>query len=145
MSLQLNRIQIAGHITRDPDRRFVGDRSVCNFGVAINRRFKASDNTTREETTFVDVEAWGALADFIGKYFAKGSGIYVEGRLKLDQWKDKDGTNRQRLKLVAERASFTTSKREDSPGGEDPPIDHVDAETGEVFRKKPAAAKGGAR
>jgi single-strand DNA-binding protein len=147
VSLQFNRVQLAGHLTRAPEVKFLaGDRAVALFGIAINRRWKDQSGATKEETTFVDCEAWGKLAEFIGQHFTKATPAFVEGRLRLDQWDD-HGTKRSKLKVIVERVDFVTNKTQAAPAGDDP-VDHVDPTTGEVFRrstvKAPAAQKGGA-
>jgi single-strand DNA-binding protein len=107
MSLNINTVILAGHLTRDPEMRsLAGDKMVVNFGLAINRRFKGADGDIKEDSTFVDCEAWGRTAELVGQYLAKGSAAYVEGRLKLDNWQDKEGKNRSRLKVVVENIQF---------------------------------------
>ena len=121
MSLNLNIIIIAGHLTRDPQLKMLAnDRAVADFGLAINRRFKGADGEVKEESTFVDIEAWGRTAELVGQYLAKGSACYVEGRLKLDSWQDKEGGKRSRLKVVAESVQFIGPKKTsgDAPGPE---------------------------
>src|SRR5687767_667195 len=111
MALQLNRTQLAGNLTKDPVVRFLAnENAVAQFGIAINRRFKGSDGQMKDEATFIDVECWGKTAEFVGQYFTKGAPIYVEGRLKLDTWDDKDGKKHQKLKVVAEDVRFVESK-----------------------------------
>lgn len=107
MSLNLNTVMLAGHLTRDPQRRsLANERTVVSFSLAINRRFKGADGEVKEDSTFVDCEAWGRTAELVGQYLAKGSACYLEGRLKLDSWEDKDGGKRSRLKVVADNVQF---------------------------------------
>lgn len=107
MSLNVNTAILAGHLTRDPELRSIGnDKVVVHFSLAINRRYKSTEGEIKEESTFVDCEAWGRTAELIGQYLAKGSAAYVEGRLKLDNWQDKDGKNRSRLKVVVDNVQF---------------------------------------
>jgi single-strand DNA-binding protein len=116
MSFNLNRVQIAGHLTRDPESRQIGpDRQVCNFGLAINRRFKGKDGELKEDTVFLDIEAWGRTAELVTQYLTKGAAAYIEGALKLDQWEDKDGQKRSKLKVVADSVQFLGTR----PKGED--------------------------
>lgn len=128
MSIQLNSVVIAGNLTRMPVGKMLpGDRVVCEFGVAINRRW--TDEATgekKEAVTFVDVEAWAGTAELVVKYFEKGQGIYVEGRLHQDAWTDKEGQKHSRLKVVASSVQFTTPKRDGDQ------VEIVDTETGEV-------------
>lgn len=109
MSLNLNVCHLAGNLTSDPETRELPGGGVTNFGIAVNRRWKNKAGEAQEETCFVDCTAWGRTAEFIAKYFAKGRGIYVEGRLQLDQWQDKEGGKRSKLKVVVESAQFTTA------------------------------------
>lgn len=119
MSLNINRVMLAGNLTRDPQVRFfANERAVADFGLAVNRRYKGSDGQTKEETTFVDVEAWGRTAELVGQYLTKGRGCYIEGRLRLDTWDDKkDGSKRSKLKVVADNVQFIGGRGE---GGERP-------------------------
>ncbi len=137
MSLNLNVVMLAGNLTRDPEIKVVGDSHVVNFGLAINRRYK-KDNIAHEEVTFVDVSTWGNTAKMIGQYFRKGQGMMVEGRLKLEGWETAAGEKRQRLKVIAERVHFTTSKANNGAG---------DAEAGEPVTAgaAPVATKNGAK
>ncbi len=109
MSLNLNHVVLAGHLTRDPELRQIGaDRVVANTGIAINRRWKdQATGEQREEATFIDIEAWGRTAELMGQYLKKGSAAYIEGRLKLDTWDDKEsGQKRSKLKVVADSVQF---------------------------------------
>lgn len=125
MALSFNNVVIAGALTRDPQVRFLqNEQAVCNFSLAINRRFKKGNGEAAEEVTFVDCEAWGRTAELIGQYLQKGRGALVAGRLKLDTWDDGDGKKRSRLKVVAESVQFTDGKPKDddsSVGGSKPP------------------------
>lgn len=110
MALQLNNVALAGNLTRDPVVRYLAnEQSVANFGLAINRKFKGADGQMKDDVTFVDCEAWGRTAEFIGQYLTKGKPVYLEGRLKLDTW-EKDGQKHYKLKVVADRVQFTESK-----------------------------------
>jgi single-strand DNA-binding protein len=112
MALQLNRLQLAGNLTRDPEIRFLAnEKVVASFGLAINRKWKDANGQAKEETVFVDVTAWGRTAELVGQYLAKGAGAFVEGRLSLDSWEDKTtGQKRSKLVVVADSVQFTTSK-----------------------------------
>lgn len=116
MSLNLNHVVLAGHLTRDPEVRQIGDdKVVAKTGVAINRRWKDAAGEQREEATFVEIEAWGRTAELMGQYLKKGSPAYIEGRLKLDTWEDKEsGEKRSKMKVVADTVQFLASR----PAGE---------------------------
>lgn len=111
MALNLNNIILAGHLTRDPQvKSIANDRTVANFGLAVNRRYKSPEGELKEDSTFVEVEAWGRTAELVGQYLVKGSPCFLEGRLKMDSWQDKDGNQRSRLKVVAENVQFIGNK-----------------------------------
>lgn len=111
MSLNLNSVMIAGRLTRDPEMKMIGERHLAHLGIAINRRYKDRDGNAKEEVTFVDVTAWGKTAENCGTYLFKGSAVYIEGHLKMDEWKTKDGQPRQMLKIEAENVQFLDAKK----------------------------------
>ncbi len=104
----LNKVFLMGNLTRDPETRFTtGGAALCKFGLAINRRFMTNSGDEREETCFVDIEVWGKQAESCGNYLRKGVPALVEGRLRFDQWEDRDsGSKRSRLMVTAERVQF---------------------------------------
>jgi single-strand DNA-binding protein len=114
-----NKVLLLGNLTRDPELRVTPKGTpVCQFGLAVNRQFKDESGQTREEVTFVDLEAWGKQAETIAKFLTKGRPLFVEGRLKLDQWDDKtSGQKRSKLKVVLENFQFLGGPREGGPGG----------------------------
>jgi len=112
---------IMGNLTRDPELRFLPNNNmpVCNLGVAVNRTWTDRQTSEkRQETTFVDLEAFARTAEVINQYFRKGSPIFIEGRLKLDQWQDREGNNRSKLKVIVESFEFIDTRR-DSGNGSD--------------------------
>jgi single-strand DNA-binding protein len=120
----LNRVLLIGNLTRDPELRVTPKgTAICQFGLAISRSFKDESGQTREETTFVDVEAWGRQGETISKYCTKGRPLFVEGRLRFDQWEDKtSGQKRSKLKIVLENFQFLGGRGEGGTpgsGGED--------------------------
>ena len=103
----LNKVLLMGNLTRDPEvRTLASGTAVCNFGMAINRNFTDREGNRREETTFVDVESFGKQAETISRYMKKGSGIFIEGRLKLDQWETPAGEKRSKLRITLENFQF---------------------------------------
>lgn len=104
----LNRVLLIGNLTRDPELRVTPKgTSICQFGLAVNRTFKDGAGQSREETTFIDIEAWGRQGEVISKYCSKGRPLFVEGRLRFDQWEDKNsGQKRSRLSVVLENFQF---------------------------------------
>ena len=113
-----NKVILAGNLTRDPELRYTPKgTAIAKIGLAINRSWKTETGETREEVTFVDVDAFGRQAEVISQYLKKGRPILVEGRLKLDQWEDKKtGEKRSRLGVVLENFTFIGGK---SQGGEE--------------------------
>jgi single-strand DNA-binding protein len=87
-------------------------RPVCNFGLALNRSYKDSEGNKKDETTFVDVECFGPRAEAVGRFFTKGRAIFVEGRLKLDQWESKEGEKRSAIRVVLDNFEFVDSRQE---------------------------------
>ena len=109
----LNKVLLIGNLTRDPDVRMMSNgRPVCNFGLALNRNYKDSEGNRKEEVTFVDVECFGPRAEAVAKFFAKGRSIFVEGRLKLDQWESKDGEKRSAIRVVLDNFEFVDSRQD---------------------------------
>lgn len=105
-----NRIIMAGNLTKDPDLRTVGSTSVCRFTIASNRQYKNKQTGGNiQEVCFIDVDVWGAQADSCKMYIQKGKSVLVEGRLKLDSWKDAEGNTRSKHSIVADRVIFLHS------------------------------------
>ena len=119
MAGNLNKIFLMGNLTRDIElKKTPNNMSVANIGLAVNRQYRANDET-REETTFVDCEAWGRTAEVMNQYLRKGRPVFIEGRLKLDQWQDREGNNRSKLKVVVENFQFIDSRGGGGGGGGD--------------------------
>ena len=113
----LNRVFLMGNLTRDPELRYLPSNTpVVKIGVAVNRRWRNQQGEQQEETTFVDCESFGRQAEVINQYLRKGRPIFVEGRLRLDQWQDKEGNNRSRMKVVIENFQFVDSSSGDGDG-----------------------------
>ncbi|MBE86771.1 MAG: single-stranded DNA-binding protein [Verrucomicrobiales bacterium] len=103
-----NKVILMGNLTRDPELRYTPKgTAVAKLGLAVNRTWRNADGQQQDETTFVDVDAFGKQAETLGQYMQKGRPILVEGRLKLDQWEDKNtGQNRSKLGVILEKFSF---------------------------------------
>jgi len=110
-----NKVILAGNLTRDPEVRYTPKGlAIAKLGIAVNRTWKNEAGETKEEVTFVDVDSFGRQAEVIAQYFRKGRSILIEGRLKLDQWDDKQsGQKRSKLGVVLEGFSFLDSNRTD--------------------------------
>lgn len=105
-----NKVILLGNLTRDPETRTTpGGTTVAKLGLAVNRKFTTRDGATREEVTFVDIDAFGKMAEIIQKHCIKGKQLMVEGRLKLDQWETSDGQKRQKLSVMLESFQFVGS------------------------------------
>jgi single-strand DNA-binding protein len=103
MAWSLNRAQIIGNVTRDPELRVTPNgQSVASFGVATNRRWKDQNGNQQESTEFHEVVAWGRLAELIQQILHKGNRVYVEGRLQTRTWEGPDGGRRSRTEIVME-------------------------------------------
>jgi single-strand DNA-binding protein len=123
----LNKVMLIGNLTRDPELRVTPKgTAICSFGLAVNRQFKDESGATRDETTFVDIEAWNKQGETIAKYLSKGKPLFVEGRLKLEQWDDKTtGQKRSKIKVVLEQFQFLGG-RDDAPAGGGPKDEGID-------------------
>jgi|SRR5215471_452001 single-strand DNA-binding protein len=100
----LNKVLLLGNVTRDPEVRYTPKGSaVCDLGIAVNRAYTTDSGEKREEVTFVDVTLWGRTAEVASEYLKKGRPVFIEGRLQMDSWDDKQtGQKRTRLRVVAE-------------------------------------------
>ncbi len=102
-----NRVILAGNLTRDPQLSYTPSNTpVCEFGMAINRRWRDRDGNQKDEVCFVDLTSYGRQAETINQYMKKGNPMLVEGRLRFRQWTSKEGQNRTRLDVVVENFTF---------------------------------------
>ncbi len=109
----LNKVMLIGNLTRDPELRYTPKgTAVADIAIAINRIWNNEAGQRQEETTFVDVTLWGRQAELAQQYLSKGRGIYVEGRLQMDTWDDKNtGQKRSKLKVIGENLQFLPDGR----------------------------------
>ena len=119
--MNLNKVQIAGRLTRDPEVRFTtSGTAISDISLAVSRFWKNDKGESQEETDFIDVTAFGRSAEIIEKHLHKGSPIFVEGRLKLDQWDDKQTGAKLQVEsdrqVNAIRRSQAASQRTDAFG-----------------------------
>ncbi|HKX60269.1 MAG TPA: single-stranded DNA-binding protein [Verrucomicrobiae bacterium] len=139
-----NKVILAGNLTRDPELRYTpAGKAIAKFGMAINRNWTTDTGEKKEEVTFVDIDSFGRQAEVISQYLKKGRPVLVEGRLKLDQWDDKQtGQKRSRLGVVLESFSFLDSGgRGDSAGAAPAPRPRPAAETAPSEDAAPPAAE----
>lgn len=110
--VDLNKVFLAGNLTRDPELRYTASgTAIATLSLAVSNNFTAKDGTKKEEVVFVDVTAWGRQAETCGEYLSKGSSVLVEGRLQLDRWETNTGEKRNKLKVIAQRIQFLSTKK----------------------------------
>jgi single-strand DNA-binding protein len=114
-----NKVMLIGNLTRDPEVRYTPKGSaVCDIGLAVNRVYTSDSGEKVEEVTFVDVVLWAKMAELAGKYLHKGRPVFIEGRLQMDSWEDKQtGQKRTRLRVVGEQMQFLGSPGDRAGGG----------------------------
>ena len=132
----LNKVMLIGNVTRDPEVKFTPKGSaVADLGLAVNRVYTNQAGEKSEEVTYIDVELWGRLAEIAGEYAKKGRSIFIEGRLRLDSWEDKQsGQKRNRLKVVGEGLQLLGSR----PGGSSVGADDEGEASAKPTRPAPA-------
>jgi single-strand DNA-binding protein len=110
-----NKVILLGNLTRDPEVRYTPKGSaVCDLGLAVNRVYTLDTGEKREEVTYIDVTLWSRLAEIAGEYLKKGRPVFIEGRLQLDTWDDKQsGQKRSKLRVIGESMQLLGSR----PGG----------------------------
>ncbi len=111
MAGSVNKVFLMGNLTRDVQVKHTANTTaVANLGLAVNRRYKNAGGEMQEETTFVDCEAWGRTAETMGKYLSKGRPVFIEGRLRLNEWEDREGNRRSKLLVVVDTFTFVDSR-----------------------------------
>jgi single-strand DNA-binding protein len=123
-----NKVLLMGNLTRDPEVRYTPKgTAIANIGLAVNRRWTTESGEQKEEVTFIDIEVWGRQAETVGQYLSKGKPMFVEGRLKLDSWEDKEsGQKKSKMKVVCEHFQFIgapsgkTEFKDQAPSDETP-------------------------
>lgn len=137
-----NKVFLMGNLTRDIELRHTsGNQAVANLSMAINRRWKSADGQDKEEVTFVDCEAWGKTAETLAKYLQKGRPVFIEGRLKLDQWEDKEGKKQSKLRVTVDGFQFIDSRPNGGEAETDAPatdLSKYDTTKGVSKRSAPA-------
>jgi single-strand DNA-binding protein len=137
MAGNFNKVLLMGNLTRDVEIRHTqSNTAIGKFGIAVNRRYSVGEGGNREqreETSFIDCEVWGRTAEIMSQYLQKGRPVFIEGRLRLDQWEDKtSGQRRSKLLVVVENFQFVDSRSDDGGGG-----------VGGGSRRSPAGARSG--
>ena len=141
----LNKVMLMGNLTRNPEVRYTpGGSAVCEFGIAINRRFMQANGQEKDETCFVDITVWGKQAESSSRFLQKGSSVFIEGRLVFDQWTEKEtGSKRSRLRVYAERVQFLD--RRDQSSNMASGNEYADNGAGQYAQQAPAPQGGYSR
>lgn len=115
----LNKVMLMGNLTRDPEVKYTPKgTAICEIGLATNRQWTNEQGEKKEEVTFVDIEFFGRQAEVVAEYCKKGKPLFVEGRLKLDTWDDKQsGQKRSKMRVVGEKIEFLGSRESGGAGG----------------------------
>ena len=125
----LNRVQLIGYMGRDPESKYTPTcRRVTDFPVAVTNRWKDEAGETKENTEWVNIEAWGRLAEICHEYLGKGSLVYLEGRLKTDRYEDPEGEHRYFTKVVAQTVQFLDPRSEEGLAEQAEPAAEEEAE-----------------
>lgn len=110
-SRSLNKVQLIGNLTRDPELRYTPQgTAVCSFGLATNRSWTTEEGEKKEDVEFHTIVAWNRLAEICAEYLKKGSQTYVEGRLSTREWEGQDGQKRRTTEVVANEVIFLGSR-----------------------------------
>ena len=135
-----NKVILVGNLTRDPELRYTPKGSaVAKIGLAVNRVWTSEAGEKKEEVTFVDCDAFGKTAETMAKYLSKGKQVLIEGRLKLDQWEDKQTSQkRSKLGVVVETMQFLGAKTGDEKKNDEASVSAPPAATQAASSASPA-------
>ena len=123
-SLNLNKVILCGRLTADPElKQTTSGIAVVSFSLAVNRRYqsKSTDGTQAQQTDFINVVAWRQTAEFISRYFRRGSALCITGSIQTRTWQDQQGQKRYATEVVADEAMFVDSKNDSTAGGSNAP------------------------
>jgi single-strand DNA-binding protein len=134
-----NKVLLLGNLTRDPEVRYTPKgTAVTDLGIAVNRQYTLDSGEKREEVTFVDVTFWGRTAEVAAEYLRKGRSVFIEGRLQLDTWDDKQtGQKRSKLKVMGEAMQMLGSRPSGTGGGGEEPEEASRGRSGGAGRSVP--------
>lgn len=114
--MSFNKITLVGNLGRDPELRYTAQGTpVCSFSMATNERRKDKTGEMQDHTTWFRVTLWGRQAETASQYLQKGRPVYIEGRLRVDEWTDRDGKSRYTLEVHATDMQFIGSARSEEP------------------------------
>ena len=135
MAKSLNKVQLIGNLTRDPEMRYTPQgTAVCTFGVATNRQWTTDAGEKKDEADFHNIVAWSKLAEICAQLLKKGRKVYVEGRLQTRSWQAQDGTQRQRTEVVI-NDMIILDKKEETPVVEEVPEVQVEEKPKKKVKK----------
>jgi single-strand DNA-binding protein len=134
----VNKVILIGRLTRDPQMRYTPTQTaICEFGLAVGRKFKTASGEQREETAFIDCTVWGKGGEIFNQYMSKGKQVYIEGRLKYDTWEDKNGGGkRSKLSVNVDDFQFLGDKHNGNDSGASAPAG------GDSYGKRPPTHQG---
>lgn len=113
-----NKVILMGNLTRDPQLKYLPNNNpVCEFGLAVNRRWRDREGNQHDEVCYVDLAAFGRQAEVINQYMSKGRPMLVDGRLKFASWTGQDGQKRSKLSVVVESFQFVGPREDAAPSG----------------------------
>jgi len=132
MASDINRVNLIGRLTRDPELKYTqGGAAVGNFSIANNRTYTTSSGEKREEVSYFDCVAWGKLGEIITEYCKRGRRIAVEGRLQQRRWEDQNGNKRTKVDVIVDNFQFLDTKATtDQPYQQDQPAEPSYQQTG---------------
>ena len=113
-----NKVLLMGNLTRDPQQSSMpSGTTVCEFSLAVNRRWRGQDGQSHEDVSFFDCQAYGRTGETISKYLVKGKPIFVEGQLRQSRWEDQSGQKRSKIRIIVDNFQFIDSRGGDGGGG----------------------------
>lgn len=145
MARSLNRVQLIGNLTRDPELRYTpSGTAVCSFSIATNRNWTTDTGEKKDEVEFHRIVAWNKLAEICSQFLTKGRKTFVEGRLVTRSWTGQDGTQKQTTEIVISDMILLDSRREGGQGiAEESPVSEEEKEQKTVSKKESKSASGG--
>lgn len=152
MARSLNKVELIGNLTRDPELRYTPQGTgVCTFGLATNRSWTTDGGEKREDVEYHKIVAWNKLGELCSQLLAKGRKVYVEGRLSTRSWTAQDGSQRQTTEIVISDMIILDSRRGEGEGeiaaspqdfGEEMPIGDEEQGSKKSASKKETKSKG---